>query len=289
MVQNSSSTEQLAAYTKLLAKDPRSTIFVPLCEAYRQAGRFDEALVVANRGIMENPSLPAGYVALGRLRYQQGATDQAADEFEKALILDNNNLAALKGLAKVRLQQKDREAARPLLRRILDIDPRNSAAAKLIFLIEQQRPVTDELLSDIALGKTSDSDQTNGEAEEGAAAPIATVTIAEIYIRQGLPEKALKVYRDLLRVNPHDEQLRQKLIGLNQQLEQEKSTENTENHDYGSPPVASDTEVSTLEDPAATEDSGSVSAAKSETATPLLEVLTGWMNSINRRRASRVR
>ncbi len=56
---------------------------------------------------------------------------------------------------------------------------------------------------------------------EKVAEPIATATIAEIYIRQGFPQKALKVYRDLLRAEPQNDQVRHKLVQLKQQIESE--------------------------------------------------------------------
>src|SRR5690606_1683688 len=54
--------------------------------------------------------------------------------------------------------------------------------------------------------------------EQKRAEPITTATIAEIYIRQGFLRRALKVYRDLLRADPRNEVVRQKLLALKERI-----------------------------------------------------------------------
>ena len=224
---------KIAAYTELLAKDPYSTIFVPLSEAYRQMDMLDEAVEVAQQGIMDNPAFAAGYVALGNAFAAQGLEDQAIGEFEKSLILDHRHLPALKALAKLKMARQDSAGARELLEQAKAIKGNDPEVLKLVAAVGTPQPapaqstmvrsepppapvpapapsfVIDEAQETVA--ETAPS----GKAVE----PIATATLAEIYIRQGLPQKALKVYRDLLKHEPHNDQLRQKLILLKQQID----------------------------------------------------------------------
>ena len=95
---------KIAGYTEILAKDPRSTIFVQLSEAYRQMGMLDDALEIASKGVRSLPSHAPGFTALGRIQAQRGARGEAVAAFEKAVELDRENLAALKGLASLKLQ-----------------------------------------------------------------------------------------------------------------------------------------------------------------------------------------
>ena len=57
------------------------------------------------------------------------------------------------------------------------------------------------------------------ELPPDAKPPIATATIADIYIRQGFPEKALKVYGDLLQSEPNNHDVRMRYEALRRDIE----------------------------------------------------------------------
>ena len=50
-------------------KNPRSRIFAPLAEAYRQMGLIDEALKVCANGVQNHPDFAGGRVAYARQFY----------------------------------------------------------------------------------------------------------------------------------------------------------------------------------------------------------------------------
>ncbi len=52
------------------------------------------------------------------------------------------------------------------------------------------------------------------EQTPGGMKPITTATIADIYIEQGLYDKALEVYQELLADNPQDAAVQQKISEL---------------------------------------------------------------------------
>ena len=52
------------------------------------------------------------------------------------------------------------------------------------------------------------------ELDEGEAAPLITRTLAELYVKQGFPDRALAVYRELLEVNPNASDLRARIAEL---------------------------------------------------------------------------
>lgn len=207
---------KIAGYTEILSKDPRSTIFVQLSETYRQMGMLDDALEIALKGVQTHPTFAPGYTALGRIQVQQGARDKAASAFEKAVELDEQNLAALKGLASLRLQNGDNEQARVLLLRVADLKPDDEGVQNTLKRLTANSSVP------ISAGKTPPVQNSNPSPPK-TGAPISTPTIAEIYIKQGFPKRALKVYRDLLEADPHNEVIRQKLIALKKRLAAEQS------------------------------------------------------------------
>jgi tetratricopeptide (TPR) repeat protein len=43
---------------------------------------------------------------------------------------------------------------------------------------------------------------------------IASVTLAEIYLDQGYPEKAIEIYTELIRLKPHNEMYSKRLAKL---------------------------------------------------------------------------
>ena len=325
---------KIAAYTELLAKDPYSTIFVPLSEAYRQMDMLDEAVAVAQQGIMDNPAFAAGYVALGKAFVAQGLEEQAISEFEKSLILDNRHLQALKELAKLKMARQDSAAARELLERAGAVKGNDPEVLKLLAAVEKPpsapaapptapslTPPVPATVPSLVIDEALESAAEVSGAGK-AVEPIATATLAEIYIRQGLPQKALKVFRDLLKVEPHNDQLRQKLILLKQQIDGqevpalgEETLLVSESAEGASPaevvvsaelPLpateiledsSTDEVVETLQgvEPESalsvlTEDSGGVdlvrAASRIERSVP--EVLSSWLDAIRRRRAAHV-
>lgn len=264
---------KIAAYIEILAKDPRSTVFVPLAEAYRQMGLLDDALEIATRGVQTHSAFCPGYTVLGRIQAQRGELSAAAGAFEKALLIEPQNLTALKGLAKVRMHQGDRGRALTLVQRAVSLSPDDAAAQKMLAALAASPPTP------AAVVPTKPA----GSAEPAAAPvdePISTATIAEIYIRQGFFNRALKVYRDLLAADPHNDEIRQKLVALKRRIESQEASAGVKKQADQEAPQASPA-------PPEPEPEKQPEAAPTEMedAPRQLEALTLWLDSISRRRA----
>ena len=106
---------KIAGYTEILAKDPRSTVFVPLSETYRKLRMFDDAVEVASRGAKVLPTYAPGFVALARALAERGDWQGAAAAFDQTLAIEPANLQGLKGLARARIALRETEAVRGLL------------------------------------------------------------------------------------------------------------------------------------------------------------------------------
>jgi len=197
LVPEASLLGKIAGYTEILSKDPRSTVFVPLSEAYRKMKMLDDAIEVASRGVAALPNYAPGFIALARAQAEHGMVSEAADAFVNVLKLEEDNIQGLKGLARVRMMQGRIEDARELLARAKNLSPDD--------------PQIDGMLASLhhgASGPTVDS------SDMGIATPIATATLAEIYVRQGLLRKAFDIYSELHLVDPNNIAIQSRLNEL---------------------------------------------------------------------------
>lgn len=220
---------QVARYTEALAKDPQSTAFVPLAEIFRQHGLLVEACAVAEKGVQTLPDHAPGFVVLGRIQAQLGQLNQATAAFERTLELDESNDDGLKGLARVCLLQGDSPRARRLLDQVLALNPDDDTARNMLgSLPPEPLPASQAPEASLAGGKESSDaaepprSSRGGRGAVAASGPISTATIADIYVRQGFTLRALKVYRDLLQADPHNEEIRRKLVALKERIEREE-------------------------------------------------------------------
>ena len=198
---------KIASYVEILAKDPHSTVFVTLGDAYRQLGRLDEALEVARKGVQGLPWFSPGHVVLGQILMARDEIGEALGCFNKALTLDGESIAAFKGLAAIYSQKGQPDLARQVLERAEQIHPGNSS---IQHMLNRLSAVVEEPAHTAAAPQT--------DQEEPVEAPIATTTIAELFVKQGLLSQACQVYRDILQANPDNDQVRAKLIELEGRL-----------------------------------------------------------------------
>jgi hypothetical protein len=90
----------------------------------------------------------------------------------------------------------------------------------------------------------------------------------------------MKVYRDLLQADPHNNEIRQKLVELKQRIETQQASPLPVETAAPAVPVAA-APVPAAEVPAA----AAVEDARQAVAARQLAVLTRWLDSISRRRA----
>lgn len=191
---------KIAGYTEILSKDPRSTVFVPLSEAYRKMKMLDDAIDVASKGVAALPNYAPGYIALARAQAEHGQVAAAAASFEHVLRLEEENVQGLKGLARVRMMQSRIDDARKLLEKAKRLAPDD--------------PQIDGMLRSLNQGVAQAPAVVEVERGAEVEAPIATATLAEIYVRQGLHRKAFNIYRELYQADPNNRALSARLNEL---------------------------------------------------------------------------
>lgn len=185
---------KIAAYTEILQKDPRSTIFVSLGEAYRKLGHFAEARRIIENGLNVHPEFSPGYIVLARILCQLSDYEGSQTAFEKALKLDENSLAGLVGYARLAVLTGNDKKARTLLLTARGLSPAD--------------PVINKLLNSLPPMEPDEEDVEPEEDVEEDSAPLVSETLADLYLKQGLPAKALEMLRELSRKDPDNLKLR---------------------------------------------------------------------------------
>src|SRR5512133_395386 len=100
---------KIAGYIEVLVKDPHSTVFVPLSDAYRKLGLINDAIKAARTGTEQVPTYTPGFVALARLLAESGDLAAAAAAFQQALALEPEHLPALTGMIRIHMLRGEKD------------------------------------------------------------------------------------------------------------------------------------------------------------------------------------
>jgi tetratricopeptide (TPR) repeat protein len=234
-------------YEEILAKDPRSYCFAPLAERYRKLGLLDDAISIARKGCALHPEYAAGQMALGCALMDKGDPVSGCRALEVVVRITPDNLTAQKMLSQHYIDSADYAAAEKALAIILSLDP-NDTESRLVLesLPKSSRPaddaspaigseetaatfafaedlsaadeiieLTDEILDEAdepAVGFATTMD-----AETSTGVPLATATMAELYVQQGFVRQAIGIYQELIGEDPANERFR---VRLNQLVDQ---------------------------------------------------------------------
>jgi len=177
-------------YKQHLLDDPASNSFLPLAHCYNKLGLVEAAVDVVKRGLEKNPDHVLALLLLADLLAGLEDFDEASVLYERVLSLDEQSVDALIGLARLDLHQNNFERANDRIVQLATKQPHHQAI--------------DELRSQIA--------QNNSASDEGVLLP--TATMAELYLKQGLKEKAVSIYRQLLHHQPNEVKYRDRLASL---------------------------------------------------------------------------
>jgi tetratricopeptide (TPR) repeat protein len=205
---------KIGSYLQIVAKDPSSTAFVPLAEAYRQIGLLDDALEAARLGTRMLTHFSPGFSTMGRILGQMGRIDEAMSAYARALSIDPQSQSALVGLARLHLIRGERDLARNILKQAEGFHPDDEKIADMLVALDLPRPWKDIRQASQAQEPPSRKEVLPAEPAE----PIPTATLAEIYAQQGLLDKAARVYEDILRQNPDNAKVRERLLQLQESL-----------------------------------------------------------------------
>ena len=202
---------KIGSYLQIVTKDPSSTAFVPLAEAYRQIGLLDDALEAARFGTEMLPHFSPGFSTMGRILGQMGRLDESMSAYTRALSIDRQSQAALVGLSRLHLIRGERDQARKILQQAKEFHPDDEKISDMLVALDLPRPWAD-------IKQASRAQEQSPSHESAPGEPIATATLAEIYVKQGLLDKALEVYQGILAQSPENESARKRIMQLQEML-----------------------------------------------------------------------
>jgi len=271
---------KIGSYLQIFTKDPSSTVFVPLAEAYRQIGLLDDALEAARIGTKMLPHFSPGFSTMGRILGQMGRLDEAMGAYAKALSIDRQSQAALVGLARLHLIRGERDQARKILKQAKGFHPLDEKIADMLIALDLPRPWSE--IKQATLKQEPPLQKQTFSAESGE--PILTATLAEVYLKQGLLDKAIKVYADILRLNPDNAAARARITQLEERLAVKDETPST------TQAVVSQTTVVEQGDDAFAESSETIADTAASESVPRdqspMSVLQRWLTVIKQGRAN---
>ncbi|HEV8664111.1 MAG TPA: tetratricopeptide repeat protein [Candidatus Methylomirabilis sp.] len=217
---------EIAKYEARLASEPRSRVFAQLADAYRKGGRLDEAIRTCRGGLKDHPTYASARMVLGRALIDKGQLQEAEKEFAIVLELSPSNVLAHRLLGDLAAGQGRRDEARQRYEAVLQLTPldRDVQDALARLTQEEKAPPPAAPLVGVAPAEPAGEHAKQAWALPGepptepAAAPaalgLATETLADLYAQQGFGERAVEIYRELLRQDPARADLREKLEGL---------------------------------------------------------------------------
>lgn len=271
---------KIAAYTEILVKDSKSTIFVSLAETYRKMGMFEDSRQIIVRGLELHPDFSPAHIVLARVLCQLEDFEASEIAFQRALGIDPESLAALVGYARVKILLGQEDEARDLLLRARHLSPADPVINKLLLSLPNTDIAKDEV-------------EVDEEPEAPPAAPLISQTLGDLYLKQGLKEDALKVYQELLSQNPDDLALRRKIKELEsdfssaEAIDGEADSVETRSTSFGSS-EPSDEEIADFDEGFSTvqsEDDSSLTASVPENADQkVLDTLNQWLLNIEQGR-----
>ena len=125
------STTRIDELKKKFDENPRR-YFAPLANEFRKAGEIDQAIMICEEFLPQQPGHMSGHIVYGQALYEAGRLPESRGVFETALGLDPENLIALRHLGDIASSQNDPAAAKGWYVRVLDADPRNEEIQSLI-------------------------------------------------------------------------------------------------------------------------------------------------------------
>ena len=125
------SSDRIDELKRKFDENPRR-YFAPLANEFRKGGDLDQAIMICQEFLPQQPGHMSGHIVYGQALYESGRLDEARGVFETALSLDPENLIALRHLGDIAGRQGDPTSARRWYERVLEADPRNEEIQSLL-------------------------------------------------------------------------------------------------------------------------------------------------------------
>jgi predicted Zn-dependent protease len=194
-------TDEIRQFEARLAREPTSQAYAALAEAYRRAGRAEEAAARCREGLALHPGYTTTRLVLAKALLETGDTATARAEIQQFLEGEPDHEPALRIAVQCALRDGDPGEALEHVRRLGALDPHDRAVQGLYRALE--------------VGVT-------GQVTSGAGGlwPLladdtyATVAFGELCLAQGLTDEATAVFSRIVVRHPDHEIARARLGDL---------------------------------------------------------------------------
>ena len=233
----------LAKLERMCSRNPASILFARLADELLRRGNVDRAAEICGNGLRYRPFYPTGHLVMGRCHMAAGRLEDARRELHDTLALDHDNPSARWLLGRIERKLGFEERAQHYFRCALTVDPLSRLLIAEINADAQAeagpdsgfRP--DDETESVASDATVEESRPRAEPEEfsfllrdllddrghvedrpadadSEIAPIATPTLAELYVVQGLIDEAVAVMTQVCEHEPDNKRLRKRLKEL---------------------------------------------------------------------------
>jgi tetratricopeptide (TPR) repeat protein len=188
--------------------DQSRRTFLEKTEAFLEKGDFPAALDLAALRLQGLPGDPDARIAICRVRVLQGRLDEAGEMLHETEDLIASLSQIYRSMGDIFLEKGMPESAQTYYRRFISLNPDTPAALEIA-----------ERLENIAEPRETD-DQAESEEAEASRIPedFQTVTLAELYIRQGHLQMAKEVLEAILLKDPRQERAAERLREVTERL-----------------------------------------------------------------------
>lgn len=226
----SSFSDEIKICEERLELNSDSLLFARLAQAYLDAGRVDDALRTARKGVAKFPAFAAGHRVLALACHASGLDGECREALEKVVAAIPDDAASQKLLGRLFMDVGDNSSARRAFVTVLEFFPQDAecqleldkldracqtepaadhvtAGVEVFVATVGHEMVEDEIIEDIEILEMDDSDLLEEEEADELAVtfagtapaehedPLSTATLAELYVQQGHIDKALEIYR----------------------------------------------------------------------------------------------
>jgi len=208
--------ETVERYQIEYQKNPKSRVFAPLAEAYRQMGLLEEAYQICTAGVELHPDFPGGLVAMARILIDKGDREGALMQLKKCTKLAPDNLLAHTLMGDLYLEMRNPKEALKAFKMVLFLNPSDEKAQKIVrkweFLSAEDfddelfemkpvfqavpppeiKPLSDD--DELSLDDSPSTTSTTGPDWRASEIERA-VSIADAYIIRGENARAIEILR----------------------------------------------------------------------------------------------
>lgn len=196
--------DEIRQYEVRLRREPSSQAYAALGEAYRRAGRVDEAIAVCRQGLERYPGYSTARFVLAKACRDGDDLATARAEVDRFLRAEPDHEPALRLAAECALRLGDPVAALDPLRRLSMLDPHDRSVQAQLRALE------------VAAGWSRSAGEAGGLWPLLSADTFATMTFGDLCLAQGLLDEATAVFGRIAIRTPDHEGARARLaeIGL---------------------------------------------------------------------------